>query len=59
MSAYPEHLDVEAIRTDFPALARTVRNDNPLVYLDSGATPSQRRVAPVRSQSCCHGTRLA
>ncbi len=38
MSAYPEHLDVEAIRADFPALARTVRNDNPLVYLDSGAT---------------------
>jgi cysteine desulfurase / selenocysteine lyase len=32
------HLDVEAIRADFPALARTVRNDKPLVYLDSGAT---------------------
>jgi cysteine desulfurase / selenocysteine lyase len=43
MSAYPEHLDVEAIRADFPALARTVRNDNPLVYLDSGAT-SQKPV---------------
>jgi cysteine desulfurase / selenocysteine lyase len=38
MSAYPEHLDVEAIRADFPALARMVRNDRPLVYLDSGAT---------------------
>ena len=43
MSAYPEHLDVEAIRADFPALARTVRNDRPLVYLDSGAT-SQKPV---------------
>ncbi len=43
MSAYPEHLDVAAIRADFPALARTVRNDNPLVYLDSGAT-SQKPV---------------
>jgi cysteine desulfurase / selenocysteine lyase len=31
-------LDVEAVRKDFPILARTVRNDKPLVYLDSGAT---------------------
>ena len=31
-------LDVETIREDFPILARTVRNDKPLVYLDSGAT---------------------
>ena len=38
MSAFPDHLDVEAIRADFPALARTVRNGNLLVYLDSGAT---------------------
>jgi cysteine desulfurase/selenocysteine lyase len=38
MSEYPEHLDVEAIRADFPALARIVRNGNPLIYLDSGAT---------------------
>jgi cysteine desulfurase/selenocysteine lyase len=37
-TAFPDHLDVEAIRADFPALARTVRNGNPLVYLDSGAT---------------------
>jgi cysteine desulfurase / selenocysteine lyase len=43
MSAFPEHLDVEAIRADFPALARTVRNGNPLIYLDSGAT-SQKPV---------------
>jgi len=43
MSEFPEHLDVEAIRADFPALARTVRNGNPLIYLDSGAT-SQKPV---------------
>ena len=38
MNSFPEHLDVETIRADFPVLARTVRNGNPLVYLDSGAT---------------------
>jgi cysteine desulfurase/selenocysteine lyase len=43
MSEFPEHLDVEVIRADFPALARTVRNGNPLIYLDSGAT-SQKPV---------------
>ena len=43
MSGFPGHLDVEAIRADFPVLARTVRNGNPLVYLDSGAT-SQKPV---------------
>jgi cysteine desulfurase/selenocysteine lyase len=37
------HLDVEAVRADFPALARTVRNGKPLIYLDSGAT-SQKPV---------------
>jgi len=31
-------LDAEKIRADFPILTRTVRNDKPLVYLDSGAT---------------------
>jgi cysteine desulfurase / selenocysteine lyase len=36
-------LDVEAIRKDFPALNRLVRNDKPLIYLDSGAT-SQKPV---------------
>ena len=36
-------LDVEALRTDFPILSRTVRDEKPLVYLDSGAT-SQRPV---------------
>ena len=43
MTVFPDHLDVEAIRADFPALARIVRNGNPLVYLDSGAT-SQKPV---------------
>ena len=43
MTAATAHLDVEAIRADFPALTRTVRNGNQLVYLDSGAT-SQKPV---------------
>jgi cysteine desulfurase/selenocysteine lyase len=43
MTDYPAHLDVEAIRADFPALARTVRNDKPLIYLDSGATSQKPR----------------
>jgi cysteine desulfurase / selenocysteine lyase len=43
MTGYPAHLDVEAIRADFPALARTVRNDKPLIYLDSGATSQKPR----------------
>jgi cysteine desulfurase / selenocysteine lyase len=43
VSEFLAHLDVEAIRADFPALARRVRNGNPLVYLDSGAT-SQKPV---------------
>ncbi|MDK8844922.1 cysteine desulfurase [Corynebacterium sp. MSK297] len=34
-------LDTTAIRAQFPILSRTVRGDNPLIYLDSGAT-SQR-----------------
>lgn len=34
-------LDVGKIRAEFPILSRTVREDQPLVYLDSGAT-SQR-----------------
>jgi len=38
MTTFPDHLDVEAVRADFPILARTARNGNPLIYLDSGAT---------------------
>jgi cysteine desulfurase/selenocysteine lyase len=41
---FPGHLDVDAIRADFPVLNRTVRNGNPLIYLDSGAT-SQKPAA--------------
>jgi cysteine desulfurase / selenocysteine lyase len=33
-----EFLDTGAIRKDFPILSRTVRNDKPLIYFDSGAT---------------------
>lgn len=36
-------LDLTAIRSDFPILQRTVRDNKPLVYLDSGAT-SQRPI---------------
>jgi cysteine desulfurase/selenocysteine lyase len=36
-------LDTGVIRKDFPALSRLVRNDKPLIYLDSGAT-SQKPV---------------
>jgi cysteine desulfurase / selenocysteine lyase len=43
MTAATAHLNVDAIRADFPTLARTVRNGNQLVYLDSGAT-SQKPV---------------
>ncbi|PZP01537.1 MAG: cysteine desulfurase [Corynebacterium urealyticum] len=32
------HLDTQAIRQDFPILSRTVRDSQPLIYLDSGAT---------------------
>ena len=35
--------DPEVIRKDFPILARTVRNNKPLVYLDSGATSQKPR----------------
>jgi cysteine desulfurase / selenocysteine lyase len=43
VTAATAHLNVDAIRADFPVLARTVRNGNELVYLDSGAT-SQKPV---------------
>ncbi len=34
----PGTLDVQTLRKDFPVLQRTVRDSQPLVYLDSGAT---------------------
>ncbi|MEU5695995.1 cysteine desulfurase [Actinosynnema sp. NPDC020468] len=36
-------LDVAAVRADFPILGRTVRENKPLVYLDSGATSQRPR----------------
>lgn len=39
----PGTLDVTRIRADFPILGRTVREDKPLVYLDSGATAHRPR----------------
>jgi len=36
--------DVEAIRNDFPILDRRIRDDKPLIYLDSGATSQKPTV---------------
>ena len=36
-------VEVARIRADIPILARTVREDRPLVYLDSGATSQKPR----------------
>ena len=36
--AVAAHLDVEAVKRDFPLLGRTVRGGRPLTFLDSGAT---------------------
>lgn len=41
---YPDgSLNTDAIRAEFPILSRTVREDLPLVYLDSGATSQRPR----------------
>ena len=46
-------LDVETIRADFPILSRTVRNERPLVYLDSGATSQKpRQVLDAEREFC-------
>jgi cysteine desulfurase / selenocysteine lyase len=60
------HLDVDAIRADFPILSRTVRNGKPLVYLDSGATSqkprqvldAEREFYEVRNAAAHRGTHL-
>lgn len=36
-------IDVEAVKKDFPVLSRTVRNERPLVYLDTAATSQKPR----------------
>ena len=43
MSSGVTTYDVEAVRKDFPALARLVHDDRPLVYLDSAATSQKPR----------------
>ena len=43
-------LDVARIKKEFPILARTVRNDRPLVYLDSAAT-SQKPIRVMEAES--------
>ena len=43
-------LDVARIKKDFPILARTVRNEHPLVYLDSAAT-SQKPLQVIEAES--------
>lgn len=42
-------LDVDAVRAEFPILHRTVRDDKPLIFLDSGAT-SQRPERVLRKE---------
>jgi cysteine desulfurase / selenocysteine lyase len=51
----PQPLDVERIRKDFPILQRTVRNDRPLVYLDSAAT-SQKPTAVLDAERAFYET---
>lgn len=43
MTPLDSPLDAEAIKKDFPIFTRTVRNGNPLIYLDSGATSQKPR----------------
>lgn len=50
-----EQLDVTRIRKDFPILQRTVRDDRPLVYLDSGAT-SQKPMAVLDAERAYYET---
>ena len=42
-------VDVDAVRAEFPILHRTVRDDKPLIFLDSGAT-SQRPERVLREE---------
>ncbi len=48
-------LDVDRIRKDFPILQRTVRDDRPLVYLDSAAT-SQKPYAVLDAERAFYET---
>lgn len=40
----PTLAEIAALREDFPILSRTIREERPLVYLDSGATSQKPRV---------------
>ncbi len=40
----PPPAEIAALREDFPILSRTIREERPLVYLDSGATSQKPRV---------------
>lgn len=40
----PTPAEIAALREDFPILSRTIREERPLVYLDSGATSQKPRV---------------
>lgn len=51
-------LDIAAVRKDFPALARTVRNGNPLIYLDSAAR-SQMPIQVIEAMSHFDSTNVA
>src|SRR5579862_3995137 len=42
-TATEAHFDVQAVRRDFPILAKPLPNGMPLVYLDSGATAQKPR----------------
>ncbi len=48
-------IDVDRIRKDFPILQRTVRDNRPLVYLDSGAT-SQKPMAVLDAERAFYET---
>jgi cysteine desulfurase / selenocysteine lyase len=59
-------IDVAAVRADFPILKRKVRNDKPLIYLDSGATAhkplavldAEREFYEVHNAAAHRGTHL-
>lgn len=48
-------IDVARIKSDFPILSRTVRDDQPLIYLDSGAT-SQKPYAVLDAERAFYET---
>ena len=51
-------IDVAKIKRDFPILGRTVRNDRPLIYLDSAAT-SQKPESVITAEASFYRTHNA